>query len=231
MSTFWVNGKGSGPSKFLDHTPSPHTSPVKRATPLAPMKDVQSSPMLCRPLSPKPNEWPQAEQQLRKFSADMFDHSVPPGRRNTMAAPLFQLPGVTGSGERRNTVVPTLPSEEGAEEDATPTTTPPNHRNIFTTNQLKTMPTFLCHKSTPSCGLSISLCLSKSWALSRLEGCWILQGHSVMSQRRWWNRWGVHSPSKGQSSAPHWMQAACHSHQQACPSHHQTCPSHQARLL
>lgn len=41
-----------------------------------------------------------------------------------MAAPLFQLPGVTGSGERRNTVVPTLPSEEEAEEDATPTTNP-----------------------------------------------------------------------------------------------------------
>lgn len=40
---------------------------------------------------PKPNEWPQANVQLRRFTTDAVDHSVPPGgfdrsRRNTLPA-------------------------------------------------------------------------------------------------------------------------------------------------
>ena len=98
MSTYWVTGKADAP------VPSPlpiPTKPVRRAAVLPIMQEVApkatSTPShfsRSPSLGPKPDEWPQAKQQLQKFSTlSPVDHSVPPGgavrrnRRNTLPKP------------------------------------------------------------------------------------------------------------------------------------------------
>ena len=114
MNTYWVTGKPGGPAAVP--VPSP---PRKSATVLPivrqPPEDAQrpsekrlasntrpsdmrlsTASISSQALStggPKPNEWPQANIQLRRFISDAaaMDHSVPPGwqeglRRNTVPA-------------------------------------------------------------------------------------------------------------------------------------------------
>lgn len=116
MNTFWVTGKVSSGESAVEgsnHTPTASPArPVRKAavvpimqrppTPKAitprpraeSLNPTSSHLPLSRALSPgpKPDKWPQAEQQLLKFStltSNAVDHSVPPGgrhRRNTAPA-------------------------------------------------------------------------------------------------------------------------------------------------
>ena len=44
-----------------------------------------------RALSPKPSEWPQAEQQLQKYESLAFDNSVPPGNKRRETVPYVKV--------------------------------------------------------------------------------------------------------------------------------------------
>ena len=105
MSTFWVTGKDkhskllpkpesfAHPNQELSSPhgrhhadpPSPRTG--RSFSPPSPqMARLTLPPSSLRPLSPKPSEWPQAQEQLEKFPIeDAYGMSTPPrARRNTV---------------------------------------------------------------------------------------------------------------------------------------------------
>ena len=101
-------------------TPSPtclspphsiHIQPSTSPSPLSPTSrhshggrsDNSHSSKLSRSLSPKPSEWPQAEQQLQKFESIAYDNSVPPGgrRRKTLPAVVVETSLKTRPNQRR----------------------------------------------------------------------------------------------------------------------------------
>lgn len=122
MNTYWVTGQSQIPSTPAEDLPvAIPTRPVHQAA-VAPIMQQVASP---RPLSacsqvespgPKPHEWPQAKQQLRKYSTSSviaIDHSVPPGgksRRNTEPHPPQPLILGQSSAKTRRKTEPKAPA-------------------------------------------------------------------------------------------------------------------------
>lgn len=73
--------------KFRRASQPPRTSPALHPN----QESGQRGSPQPRPISPRPNQWPQADKQLQRFPSNTpYDHSVPPGgggaRRNTVPA-------------------------------------------------------------------------------------------------------------------------------------------------
>ena len=160
MQTFWVSKNKeldqerpltSNPCKALPTLavtlqPPPTTSPSRK-----PHKSTSSSisrlcspssikpptsPNSSRPLSPKPDEWPQATSQLRKFNHLPFDYSIPSkdglrnsrSRRNT--APPGAIQNLDIAGQIRSESLSPTPESPGyvfTTEGISPILVSPNH--------------------------------------------------------------------------------------------------------
>lgn len=115
MSTFWVTGKDASPAVLpnprpVPDLPIPHVSAPADRFFSPPPPSLQEGRLSLpptssfRPTSPKPDEWPQAQQQLERFSPEVFDQSVPLGcvaraRRNTAPSPSYVSPAVLDIGK------------------------------------------------------------------------------------------------------------------------------------
>ena len=105
MNTFWVTSKTNATTVELPPSPVKPPAPSKLVQPLVQQPHLQTDLIKADPIPPtslnmpKPDEWPQAKQQLQKFfttSQNAIDYSVPQGgavkvRRNTTPRPPPEL--------------------------------------------------------------------------------------------------------------------------------------------